>query len=356
MNKIEIGSEHLLGIRCICIIGIIFAHSYIPAVYETGYLWRIPILFLVGGAALIKARPLKSTLNYVFKDFYLFIIIWSLIYLVALFIIFSGQSPNKFTPSFEFVPIFITDIFVHNNHRNTIILGSWFLIPYAISLLILNIGMNFIPRFTYLQIPAGFLFLIVSFSLIYPHHISWPQRIVAQTFLASGLMLLGRSIFTSSFILKSIKNGWVILLTFGLSVWISKSFDKPELTWSWMTYKGQHWLILPAIILFIPIIFWIGKQISSFKFAIYIGKNSKHIMMHHLFGFLILNLLLIRLGYVSKDEIHPFFIFNGNLFWPLYLIFALAWSLLIVESTNRVRTVLRKAFSRVTTALEMGRA
>ena len=71
-NFIKFSKDELLGVRCICVVGIILAHSYVPGLFETGQMWRVPVLFLIGGAALIKIRPLHQTALYVTKDFYLY--------------------------------------------------------------------------------------------------------------------------------------------------------------------------------------------------------------------------------------------------------------------------------------------
>lgn len=320
MGKRVISTDHLLGIRCFSIIGIIFSHTYTPYVYETGNFWRIPVLFLVGGASVIAYRPISSTVKYVFNGFYLYVVAWSLIYLTVLYFIFSGQAPNKFIYSYNLTSTFASDIFIHNNHKNGIILGSWFLIPYALSLIALAATHSIFRQYAIIQLPIAIVLLIISFYLIVPDKMHWTQRIIAQTCLASGLMLLGKLLFTNSTLFKYLQNGWVIVITFGVALLFSQGFGNQHLIWSWMTSKTHYWLMLPTFFLFVPIIFWIGKQVSAYPDARYIGSKSKHIMMHHLFGIFLVNLTLVKLGYVPLEAISPLFVYNGPILWPIYLI------------------------------------
>ena len=67
------------------------------------------MLFLVGGAALVKPHSLRKTGKFVFNDFYLYTCAWSAVYLTFLYFLFDG-SHNKFTWSFDIFPIFFKDI------------------------------------------------------------------------------------------------------------------------------------------------------------------------------------------------------------------------------------------------------
>lgn len=340
MPENQFDKSHILGIRAFCILGIIFGHSYIPGVYETGYIWRIPLLFLVGGTALIKPHPLIKTSKFIFSGLYIYIAIWSAAYLLALYWIFGGQ-PNKFAQSFDVSPILLQDVFIHNNHRNALVLGAWFLIPYGIALFLLSIAKK-LPGFDRLHLPLSACLLVLAFLLVDHERIGWQLRILSQTAMAGGLMILGRYIFTTPRALRFIENGWTISISFAVALWLTRAFGETGVTWSWMTGRGHYWLTLPAMLLYAPAVVWIGRQLSPYRTARFIGGQSKHIMTHHLFGFLIVNLLMAKLGYITYDQIDVFFIPRGALTWPVYLGVSLGWSLIAATVSNRVAREFRR--------------
>lgn len=336
-NKDSFTREELTSVRCLCIIGIVLSHSYIPGLYETGYLWRVPILFLLGGLSLIPTRKTTDTAIYVFKSFYMYTCISSAAYMAAVFFVYNGQ-PNKIISDYNFYSIFLTDIFKGNNHTNALILGSWFLIPYSISLLILTKSKKIIGKFKTIQLFIIFSSFILSLYLIESTVPSWKQRLIAQTSAAMGFMMLGYFTFTNRKTISFIKNGWTVALSTMGAFWIWSAFNRPGIVWSWMKGLGDaYWYSFLATILFIPAIFWIGTKFSNYKTVIMIGKNSKHIMVHHLFGFFLVNLCLSMLGYISLNDVHVFYIFKPKSLWPIYFMSGIMWSLAVSTSLETIK-------------------
>jgi len=180
--------------------------------------------------------------------------------------------------------------------------------------------------------------LVLFFVALYltePTTAPWKQRLTAQTALSMGFMLLGYFIFTNNYALKFIRNKWTIAIATLGAFWIWSAFERPSIIWSWMTGAGDaYWTALIATILFIPSILWLGSKLSIYQAVLTIGANSKHIMMHHLFGFFLVNLVLSTLGYVSINDVDVFYIFKAQSMWPVYLIAAIAWSLTIANILN----------------------
>lgn len=232
-------------------------------------------------------------------------------------------------------------MFVHNNHRNALVLGAWFLIPYGIALFLLTVAKK-VPCFERVQLPLAPVLLVLAFLLVDHERTGWQQRIVSQTAMAGGLMMLGRYIFTTSGVLRFLQNGWTVIISCALALWLSRALGEAGVTWSWMTGRGRYWLILPAILLYAPAVLWIGRQLAPYRAARYIGGQSKHIMAHHLFGFLLVNLMLARLGYIGFDQIDVFFIHNGPLKWPVYLTASLGWSLIAATISNRIASGIKR--------------
>ena len=259
--------------------------------------------------------------------------------MIALYLIYGGQT-NKFISEYKFSSIFLEDILIHNNHRNSLILGSWFLIPYSISLIFLSFIMGTINKIRFSQIPIACGLMFFSFILIKADSSPWMQRLVSQVAFASSLMLMGHFIFTNSFANRIVRNGWVILLSLVAALWISSAFNWPYIVWSWMTGSGKYWWSMPTALLFTPSILWIGSKISTSQAVKYVGSKSKDIMIHHIFGFLIINAILVYFELTEIDKIDVFYVFNGKALWPLYLLSALAWSLLAAKISEKIKVFL----------------
>lgn len=60
------------------------------------------------------------------------------------------------------------------------------------------------------------------------------------------------------------------------------------------------------------------------------GRNSKYIMAHHLFGFAILNLALLSFDVVEINKIGSLYTWKPGLTWPLYAVAGVGISYLLL--------------------------
>lgn len=322
--------EDLVGVRCLCIFGIMMSHSFAPYLFSSGQIWRVPTLFFLAGFALTRDRKIFPTLKYIFISFYGYVVIFSIIYLAFLTLVLAPHNV-KFLHGATFQGVFFSDIFKRNLHANSLLLACWFLIPMAVALIVSIALMQFLKPSNILLAILGGTCLVTGFAIAQPTAPDWPVRLVGHSLLGLGYLLIGGAMFRSDQAIIIIKKGWFIVASLTLALTIETASAPFSLTWSWMSARGNHWLALPTSLLYLPALLWLGERIANNPTVQFIGNNTKHIMAHHLFGFLILNLVLSALGYVSVSEIGPFTVIKHTYLWPLYLLSGLLWSLIVVK-------------------------
>jgi len=103
----------------------------------------------------------------------------------------------------------------------------------------------------------------------------------------------------------------------------------------WMQISKYQATYLPVISSVLAIAFFYGLSDIAAKnksFCVvlgYIGKNSLPIVLHHIFGFFLINALLCAFGVIKpSDVINLFYQFDTVHTWPLYIIGAVLFSLI----------------------------
>lgn len=102
----------------------------------------------------------------------------------------------------------------------------------------------------------------------------------------------------------------------------------------WMQISKFQSAYLPVITSTIAIVFFYGfsviasKNESWVKVVGYIGKNSFPILLHHLFGFFVINAILCALGVITPVDVKSqYFQYDTVHSWPFYIAGSVIYSL-----------------------------
>ncbi|WP_158225410.1 acyltransferase family protein [Rhizobium sp. 11515TR] len=102
-----------------------------------------------------------------------------------------------------------------------------------------------------------------------------------------------------------------------------------------------------GIVIFYAISFAIAKSWAA-KALAYIGQNSYAILLNHMFGFFLLNLLLVALGRIGLSDITgPYYRFKEYETFPLYILSGLAVSIAIPILLKKALHSLKGSISRI---------
>lgn len=139
---------------------------------------------------------------------------------------------------------------------------------------------------------------------------------------------------------RYLNNLWVIFILFIIAQQILASGIKIDFWVQIMKFETHIFPFVTSLnaIVFFYIISSILSKHSASSILVIIGQNSFPILLHHLFGFFILNILLVILGIVRIDEITSiYYQWNTVNTWYLYIVFGLAVSFIMHRYSNIIK-------------------
>lgn len=333
----------ILALRGICAIGIIVAHVY-PNLFwfAYGYTWRVQVLFLVGGIALLADRSVLSTIKYVAAAFFGYMVFWHAIYGIMISMLPEAERSVMMAarPLWELLSI---QFIQSNGHGIGATIGTWFLLPYGAASVI---GVALWPMLRSqkgLAAALGVALVFIGWSMgsIDPPP-EWTSRIFGQTTIALGYMLVGAWIMSNEHVLTLLRSGWLAAVSLVTFTWLGTAFYHDMLTISWLTANGDIWSDILQSFAVLPALFWVSDRLSGSDLLKKIGAASKDIMTHHLAFALTLNLMFIWLGVATADNLKlGAYAFRHHL-WPVYLIGGIAIPLAIRWLSGKVSSTIKR--------------
>lgn len=104
---------------------------------------------------------------------------------------------------------------------------------------------------------------------------------------------------------------------------------------------------LVGIVVFYAMSVAVDNSVAG-KILSYIGRNSYSILLNHMFGFFILNIIFAAMGRISISDIsNPYYRFQEYETYPLYILFGLATSITIPMLLKEGLQALKLSFSKI---------
>jgi fucose 4-O-acetylase-like acetyltransferase len=192
---------------------------------------------------------------------------------------------------------------------------------------------------------VAFLAVVYSFKMYAANNVQWPEVQGLRVAFAAFFYYLG-FLFAKYRLQRFASHAMTIAILFIVQqqLWVySGNLDY------WMQVSKFQSTYLPVITSTIAIVFFYGlsviasKNESWVKVVGHIGKNSFPILLHHLFGFFVINAILCALGVITPADVKSqYFQYDTVHSWPFYIGGAVIYSLafdryVVVPLKDRVK-------------------
>lgn len=304
-------SDTIFIMKSIGIIAVVVGH-YDGILFNLAhaYYYHMPLFFFLSGIFIrdnVNYRKLAintiKTIKYIIIT-YLIIGILA-VYLSGRFGFYLGQPFKRDILST------LQLIYNRNFHNNTLFLVAWFLFAYSISMIsssliisITNNIRNIITKSVFL-ISIAIALGYISVNILAPEYKETKKQLInlaSQVCFSSMFMIIGNKTWR---IMMKIKNKVIVPISLIVIIILYRFFINGNIGIAWSHYPAG---LIPSLAIAISSIFFI-LIVSSFlcktkvkNIAMMPGIYSKHIMSYHLFIFVILDIIVYKLGYwdISK--------------------------------------------------------
>lgn len=340
-------NETIARARGIGIIAVVYGHAN-PGYWIPVYLFHMPLFFVLGGMTLSRDRPWRRVLRFVLVDMLLFAVAATIFYqLVALAL--DPLAPDLHRFDGLDLRIFTTDILVHSGHHVALALTSWFLVAYAGATLLSELVLRIVPPHleNWLLPPVAIGLLVLGVEVFAPRfaHVeaNWYFNQLSQVSVGSACMLAGYLLQRANRLRRLLLHPVALVATAAAFAGISLAIRPPLPGMAFSDYPLGLGLLVICSGLGIASVLQLAFSLKgpAFAWLARLGRASKHVMMHHLFVFALLNLAFVAAGLMRLEQVTgPYAKFELRSTWLLYtgLGVILPWLALIAWSRLNRRT------------------
>lgn len=334
-------SKEINILRALGIIYVVMGHGY----YFLGkflhpYSFHMALFFFISGYLYIKSRDLTIA-RYSLKKIKTLIIPY-FIFNAIFFGINVMLKCNEYNLGSNLsLYTFFIQPFV-NGHQNLLYLSAWFMPQLFITLIVFKIIDNIIIKtINKNKILRTLIFCIIGVMATLISKYSDSNNIliiIERTLFSLFFVELGVQCKENDICMKegffTVNKLCVAIIT---EVLLIGKYDDIAYELVWGNFKGHIFLPYVTSIIGIYIMLFIVKGISKYckdnSIIEKIGKNTMYIMIFHLSIFFTINFLLMKLGYVNKEDIknNIWYIYNPNQWGIIYIIISILSSVYIGE-------------------------
>lgn len=321
------------------------------------YSFHMPLFFFVSGLFFseYKVDSVISTVAKGVRSLLLYSIVFYLFYAVMCWVI-SHLGFNAFVQAFSFDLLFVNQFTTGGAYKFTS--AYWFisclfflklyfsLIHSRLAFLLRGVGEGLVSS-GFFCVYLGMAFLAVMYSMkMYEGNYASIDKIICYRFMFAVFFYYLGALVAKYRIQRFFSN--VIVLAAIYIVQQQMLVFAGNLDF-WMQISKYQATYLPVFSSILGIAFFYGiAQIASSnksftKVIGYIGQNSFPILLHHLFGFFVLNILLCVAGVIKPSDVtSQYYQLDTVHSWPFYIVAAVLYSLafdryVVVPIKNLVR-------------------
>lgn len=331
--------------RGLGIIAVVYGHAS-PGYWIPVYLFHMPLFFLLGGLGMSRDRSWRQIFRFVLVDMLLFAVAATAFYqLVALALDPLVPSYHRFG-GFE-LSYFTTDILVYSGHHVTLALTTWFLVAYAGATLLAELVVRLVPphlEMRLLPVVAAIL-LVAGFEVLAPlfrnarEH--WYLNQLSQICVGSAFMLAGYLLQRAERLLKLLFHPITLVATVSAFAGIALGVRPSVPSMAFSDYPLGLGLFVLCSSLGIACVLQLAFALKAPALAwlAALGRASKHVMIHHLFIFALINFAFVAAGVMAIDDIVDVYSkFEPRSTWLLYTILGVVLPWLGIAAWKRLST------------------
>lgn len=339
--------------RGIGIIAVVYGHAA-PGYWIPVYLFHMPLFFLLGGLTMNRERSWRQVLRFVLVDLLLFTAAATFVYqlvalaldpLVPIYHRFDGLHPSIFT----------TDILVYNGRAVLFALTAWFLVAYAAATLLTEAIIRLVPPALENRVLplVAVILLVIGIEVLAPQFVSAPENWyfnpLSQVCVGSAFMLAGYLLQRATRLLQLLFHP-VALVVMPLAFTAIVILIQPPVP---NMVSSEYPLGLGQFVLCSILGIACTLQLAhalKLNWLVSLGRASKHVMMHHLFVFALVNLAFVAAGLMTLDQITSIYSkFDLPSTWLLYTALGITAPWLGITLWHRLRKAIRPAPTPATT-------
>lgn len=336
MDKAAIARARGLGI-----IAVVYGHAS-PGYWIPIYLFHMPLFFLLGGLTMSRDRSWAQVLRFVLRDLLLMAVAATFVYQLV------GLALAPVVPGyhrFEGLDLryFTIDILLHTGHHVPLVLTSWFLIAYAGSTLLCELIIRLVPTRleTWLLPVVAVVLLVVGVEVLAPllgkDGEGWYFNQLSQIAVGSAFMLSGYLLARAERLSKLILHPAALVITVVAFAAIIVVVRPPVFYMVFSQYPHDFGLFALCSLLGIACVLQLAFALKA-PWLASIGRASKHVMIHHLFVFALINFAFVAAGLMTLNEIEDVYSkYQLNATWLLYTTLGVVVPWLGVIAWNRFR-------------------
>ncbi len=338
--------ETVARARGLGIIAVVYGHAS-PGYWIPVYLFHMPLFFLLGGLTMRRDRPWRQVVRFIAVDMLLFAAAATLFYqLVALLLDplvpgyhrFDGLELEHFT----------TDILVYTGHHVSFALTAWFLVAYAGATLLTELTIRLVPPHLEMRLlpVIALILLVVGVEVLAPEFRSVPENWyfnqLSQFCVGAAFMLAGYLLQRADRLMQLLFHPIALVAT-ALAFTAVVIFMRPPVpNMVFSEYRPGLRLFVLCSAVGIASTLQLGFALKVSWLAA-LGRASKHVMMHHLFVFALVNFAFDQVtGVYSKFDLRST--------WLLYTVLGVTLPWLGIALWNRLRRPAPSAAAPATTS------
>ncbi|WP_394244168.1 acyltransferase family protein [Vibrio astriarenae] len=301
--------SHVLYIaRAIGIILVVFGHyMWHPNWTWSPYLFHMPLFFVLGGMVCRPIVDFRQWIVNIGRGYILYYVFSYLLIAVITWLIISNWDTRIVFYLGDGFESLATPI-LHNSHNNSLFMVGWFIVAYCLSNVLFRLFLTFAHKYIS---PGLILFLGVSLgyvgitylSPLFQLHRFWLWNIFCQV--SVGLMY-----FTIGYVCKQMiqraASLWVLIISWGALWTLVKLGLSHELGMSWSEYPDGfvlHLLVSMFGVIGVLSLANTLRHCSGHRHFVWLGKQSKSIMTYHMVCLVLVDLLMVELGYLDSNYI-----------------------------------------------------
>lgn len=343
--------------KALAIVTVVIGHyNWVPLDIYDPYIYHMPLFFIIAGIVSKPICSIKRWLKDCFTKYILYIVIWySLIGLATLFInhTFGTNILLGFVDSGRFNPIEFS--LRTNMHWNSLFMVGWFLVTLFLSYNIFKVQLTIMVRYLpqkYLPSISLIIGLLIGYlavteiSPLFDLKRYWSQQQTYWLYNFACQIGVAYMYLSIGYTIKKYLNIFASFSLFALSILLMFTFVGNEtfhpLGMSWSQYPDGFAIHLLSSLLGCFTLLYFAHLLSlavNNSLLKAIGQCSKDIMSMHMLAFVMIDLLMVNLGYFEYDKIMALTHYESASMWPLYICFALFMPISVRILIKQVKSV-----------------
>ncbi len=313
-------------------------YSWTPITSFHVYLFHMPLFFFIGG---LLATPISSSLKSWcakwLRQYLGYLLLWYII-IAALTSLIKHYVDTQIVLSLGQGWWLLHLPLRYNFHNNSLFMVAWFILSYGLASLIFRVSISLLGAYLQSHVVKSLLVVsLVGLGFVAANYggpiynadrSQWYLNVATQTSVGLSFMALG---FAFRPYLKLLGNLALFCAAASILITFVANGSFSELGMSWSEYPNGYLIHLCSALIGIYCLLAVAYMLSLLRKSTWlctVGLHSKDIMTMHLLCFVLIDLIMVRLGLMDSTEISALNHYSSENTWLLYMLAGLGLPML----------------------------